>query len=564
MASKVASKVENKDECFTREVLIIAVLMVFLVLAIDLLFYPQTLEDSFIAFRYSQHLAEGYGFGAWNTNGEKVEGYTSVLWMSMMAIAEPLNLQIATLTKVFGIASHLALSLLYLFFPLIRKSDLATKDTPLGQHRDVFIFASLILAFYLPLSWYSTSGMETIAFALLVSLSLLVPLLTERVILIMVVQVALVLMRPEGLLFAVACSVLHLLRRWQAKQPIRPAFLGMAAAITTFLTLTGFRLVVFGQVFPNTYYAKVTGAGIMHLRYGIKSVMSWSNYHQLWSFILCLTVCFCVLSVYRKGLRKNLSLVFLMVFVVGYAFYIVRVGGDNGAAFPYWRHMLHLMPFLALLLATGMVNMIPGPRPMRFVLLTITLLAVNYQILHIQGGRMLKDVASGMKHYPSLIHAPHNEYYLWLAQITDSNTVIASSFGGELPFVVDAVHIDILGLNDPNIAHYGRFDPNGPPDSKTDMAYVLERRPDIIEGYLSARKILGGVPRKWIVGSWRTQMSENLLNHPIFRTEYLFLVDGPYKHFDRSIFIHRSYLANHPLSEKLRCIPVTDTVLYQP
>lgn len=565
MASKVVSKVENKDEHFTHEVLIIAVLMVLLVLAIDLLFYPQTLDDAFIAFRYSQHLAEGYGFGAWNTTGEKVEGYTSFLWMLMIAIAEPLNLQTATLAKVFGIASHLALSLLYLFFPLIHKSDLATRDTPLGQHRDVFIFASIILAFYLPLSWYSSTGMETITFVLLVSLSLLAPLLTEKVILIIIIQVALVLMRPEGILFAVACNALHLLRRWQAKQLIRPVLLGIVAAIAAFLALTVFRLVVFGQVFPNTYYAKFAGAGNMHVVHGIRYVAMWIYYHQLWSFILCLTVCFCILSLYRKGLRKNLSLVFLLVFVVCYTFYIVKIGGDNNSPFPYWRHILHLMPFLSLLLATGLVNMIPEPRPMRFVLFIITLLAVNCQIIYIQEGRMLKDITSGMKHYPTLTHAPHNEYYLWMAQITDSNTVIASSLGGEFPFVVGAVHIDILGLSDSHIAHYGHFDPVEPIDSKTDMAYVLERRPDIIEGYISGQKIVKGIPGKWIVNSrFRGQMHEDLLNNPIFQTEYLFLVDGPYKYLDRAIFIRRSYWANHPLSKKLRCVPVTATSIYKP
>jgi hypothetical protein len=406
--------------------------------------------------------------------------------------------------------------------------------------------------------------METITFVLLVSLSLLAPLLTEKVILIIIVQVALVLMRPEGPLFAVACNMLHLLRRWQAKQPIRPVLFGIIAAIATFLALTGFRLLIFGEVFPNTYYAKFAGSGIMHVQYGIRYVIMWIHYHQLWSFILCLTVCFCILSLYREGLRKNLSLVFLLVFVVCYTFYIVKVGGDNESPFPYWRHILHLMPFLALLLATGVVNMIPASRPIRFVVLIITLLAVNYQILNIQQGRMLKDAAYGMEHYPTLTHSPHNEYYLWMAQITDSNTVIASSLGGEFPFVVNAVHIDILGLSDSHIAHYGRFEPFGPIDSKTDMAYVLERHPDIIEGYISGQRIVEGLPGKQIVGRYRGQMSENLLNHPTFQTEYLFLIDGPYKYLDRAIFIRRSYWANHPLNKKLRCVPVVATSIYKP
>jgi len=33
-----------------------------------------TLDDAYITFRYARHLAEGYGFGAWNHTGEHVEG----------------------------------------------------------------------------------------------------------------------------------------------------------------------------------------------------------------------------------------------------------------------------------------------------------------------------------------------------------------------------------------------------------------------------------------------------------------------------------------------------------
>lgn len=70
-------------------------------------------------------------------------------------------------------------------------------------------------------------------------------------------------------------------------------------------------------------------------------------------------------------------------------------------------------------------------------------------------------------------------------------TTISSSYGGALPYIVDAVHIDALGLNTPYIARHGTFDPDGPQDSKTDMRWVIEQRPDIVEGYLS-----GNSPRR--------------------------------------------------------------------
>lgn len=555
--------VESRKKFYTRELLIIAVLIVLFVLTIDFLFYSQTLEDAFISFRYSQHLGEGYGFGAWNTNSERVEGCTTFLWMLVLALSKLLNLQIATLSKIIGIASHLILSLLFLFFPLICKNDIEKTDPLLGRHRDVFIFSSIMLTFYLPLSWYASTGMETMSFILLVSLGFLVPFCAKGTIVVTVIGIALVLMRPEGLIFAGACNLFHLLRRRQLQQPMWPILTAIIAVIATFFALTVFRLVVFGEIFPNTYYAKAAGAGIMHIVFGIRYIASWVFNHQLLFFFLALTVYFCVLSVYRDGLKKHLSLVFLLAFTAAYTLYIVKVGGDESAAFPYWRHILHQFPFLAILLGVGIVSLIPNLRFLRFLVLAITLLLVNCQILRLHRYRMFTDATYGTKHYLTFTHTPHNEYYLWLSQISDSNTVIASSLGGELPFVVDAVHIDMLGLNEYHIAHYGHFDPDGPVDSKTDMSWVLERRPDILEGYISGSKIIEGKPKSSIVTN-RKRMVQNLLNHPIFKSEYLFLVNGPYEHIDRAIFIHRSYWENHSLQRELHCIPVASTGLYSP
>lgn len=46
-----------------RRLTLFATGLALLTLLADLLFYSFTLEDSFITFRYAEHLAEGYGFG---------------------------------------------------------------------------------------------------------------------------------------------------------------------------------------------------------------------------------------------------------------------------------------------------------------------------------------------------------------------------------------------------------------------------------------------------------------------------------------------------------------------
>ena len=546
----------------SRELLLIAPILVLLLLLIDLLFYPATLEDAFMIFRYSKHIADGHGFGAWNINGERIESITTFLWMVMLALAKPLHIQVETLAKVVGVVSHVCLSLLYLVFPFVCREKLAPDDTPLGRHRDVFIFASIILAFYLPLSWYASTGMETNCFALLVSLAFLAPMMTERVFLLAGIQVALVVMRPEGLVFALGCALFHSLRLRQAGRSAWPTMLALATGLAGFIGVAVLRYVVSGDVLPNSYYAKAGGAGKMHILFGFRYIFSWASSHQLWCFIIFLTVCFCILSLRDKGVGKNLALLFLLAFCAAYVCYIVKVGGDNYWAFPYWRHVLHLMPFISLLVAVGLVNLLPQSRPLRAALLGVLLGVSAYQLPQKHEGVMLADARQTLNNYPTLAHAPHNEYYLWLAELADTNTVIASGLGGELPFVVDAIHIDVLGLNDRWIAHHGRFDPDGPVDSKTDMDWTLKQRPDIIEGYVSGKKIIAGRARQEIVTS-RKQMTNALLNNPIFQRDYVFVVNAPYDHLDRAVFMRTEYWLSHPLRHQLDCVPVLRTSLYR-
>ena len=121
---------------------------------------------------------------------------------------------------------------------------------------------------------------------------------------------------------------------------------------------------------------------------------------------------------------------------------------------------------------------------------------------------------------------PGNAIFVtWLASIASPTTTISSSYGGALPFTVDAVHIDALGLNTPYIARYGTFDPDGPQDSTTDMRWIIEQRPDIVEGYLSGQALLRGAGPDEIIGTRRRKMILEMVSSPRFQREYLFVLE---------------------------------------
>ncbi|GAB4330481.1 MAG: hypothetical protein Kow0099_01070 [Candidatus Abyssubacteria bacterium] len=543
-----------------RAYVILAVILTLAIVALDLIFYPHTLEDAFITFRYSKHLAEGYGFGAWNVGGQRVEGYTNFLWMLLLAAGASLGIPAPTLSKVLGLVSHIGLSLALLFFPLFRKPELTRPDTLGSGDADAFTVSAIISAFYLPMTWYATSGMETLTFALLVCLCLLGPFVFRGSPVAMVVSVLLILMRPEGLFVALACIGYHLWHRRRINQSARPMAVVLVACLITQMLLTLFRMGVFGDILPNTYYAKVAGAGRLHIFFGKAYVQDWLRTHMVWVPAFLAALVFLLWSFWKQGLRTTGLLAFLFVFTTGYLGYIIKVGGDNPAALPFWRHFVHLIPFVAILLATGLNVLTPRKRVIRYMLLAGILAIVNVNVLYAENRRMLKDAQEGLAKYPNLSHSAPNQYIQWIKRIVGPDTTIATASAGELPYTVDVIFIDMLGLNDRDIAHSGRFDPYGPIDSKTNMDSVLRRRPDIIEGYYSGLAIKQGLPKEKVV-TYRPQMAYQMFEHPIFQSEYLFLMNGPYEHMDRALFFHVSYWSQHPAREQLECVPVTKTSL---
>src|SRR5262249_25989993 len=149
----------------------------------------------------------------------------------------------------------------------------------------------------------------------------------------------------------------------------------------------------------------------------------------------------------------------------------------------------------------------------------------------------------------------------WLGSLATPTTTISSSYAGALPFLVDAVHIDALGLNTPYIARHGTFDPNGPQDSKTDMRWVIEQRPDIIEGYLSGLALLRGAGPDEIVGARRRKMILEMLSSPRFQREYVFVRNAPYDRMDRAAFFRRDFWEAHSRRDTLDCVSVAETTL---
>ncbi len=532
----------------------ISILSGVVIIILGVMFYPSTLEDAFITFRYSEHLAEGYGFGAWNTNGERVEGYTSFLWMGLLGVLSFLGINPLTASKIIGIIAHLLLSLCLILVPLIMKKS---------SFSNIFPLMGVFLSGFLPVSFYAASGMETILFSWLICVYFLAGFLdtewSEKIFL--VVGVLLLLVRPEGVLVVGLGIGFVFLLNIQSQRPQRSLIYSIGIFGSVFLIFIVFRYAVFQDIVPNTYWAKAGGVGSKHLAWGKKYLREWQQTHVL-LYYLGIGSLGVILIQWKKISKDWLtfwSLNFVTVLLI--SIYILRIGGDNEAAFPLWRHFIQIFPSILFLAFAFIVIVLKRYRYLQLAIVIVVLLITNYSLLDSQNHRLRTILQENMVNFPSLSHLPPNPYYIWLANFTDQDTTIASSLGGELPYVVDAIHIDILGLNTRHIALEGTFDPNGPVDSKTDMLWVLEQRPDIIEGYLSATRILNNEPANTLIKNWRFQMNYDLITSPIFIEEYCFFVDGPYADLDRALFFRMTYFSEGLQFAGLDCIQIGETSL---
>ena len=500
-----------------RELIALAAIAMTIVAAMAFVLSSLALDDAYITYRYAQHLAEGYGFGAWNHTGPRVEGYSSPLWVVLLAGAARFGADPQVASKVLSLVAALVMLAV-----LFRQRD--------DSHA---ILTGVFLTLYLPFILYTTSGMEAVVFTSLVTLALIGPAEWQPF-----VAPLLIATRPEGALVA-GINVLTMPWRGDRWRSV------VATAITTglmFALIVGHRWLTYGVLAPNTYYAKVAGGGIGHVLIGLVYVGGWMLTH----IVLVAFLGIGAVAVARAGDRRGQTCLLLLV---AYVVYMASAGGDPPSAFPLWRQFIHIAPAWLLVTMTGVVSLV-GARRWRQVGVAVGL------ALAADAGVLIAQVQSGSGPRPGVA-----DYNAWMASISDSTTTIASSYGGALPYVVDAVHIDVLGLSTAHIARHGTFDPDGPQDSKSDMRWVMDQGPDIVEGYVSGSALLRGASAEEVVGERRRKMILEMLTSPRFQREYVFVRNAPYDRLDRAVFLRRDFWEAHPQRSSLDCVPVSETIL---
>jgi arabinofuranosyltransferase len=529
--------------------------MLLLALAVSLLasgiYWEHVLEDAMISFRYALRLAEHYPLGFWNREGPPVEGCTSTLWVVLLSLAGPNVGHIIVLSKACGLACYFAIPAALLW---LSSTEIDPKEMDPAKFREACWFSALGALVYIPLAWYATTGMETALFTLLVTLLVFVPLRTSNVALISVLNILLITTRPDGILFAAGSATYFCV--FDVAHRKRRALI-LTLCLAAFLLVVAARYAYFGELMPNTYYAKAGGSGFLHVGYGLRYVAGWAASH----WYLLVPIVAMSVEVIRGKQRARFPTA-LGIALLGYSLIIIKVGGDNPTAFPLWRHAVQVIPLIFFMTFYALSALGSSVRIKVLMVFLIGAMPIFALFPTWQSEVLRHQALVGIQRPTFFATQPFNPFFIWLKSITGRHTLIATGLAGELPLVVDSPSIDVLGLNDAYIAHHGTFDPKGPVDSKSDMNYVMSRHPDIIEGKIPASLILEGHDYSELLAN-RTQMVQTMLSNQYFKDNYLFVTDAPYQYFDRALFIHKDFYEKSLKDGiPLKAVPVTSAIKY--
>jgi len=456
--------------------------------------YFSLFDDGMITMRYADNLVAGHGL-VWNP-GERVEGFSSPLWVFVLAgfIALFGRLHAVAAVQIFGLL--LALADLLLVALITGRLLEGSKGRDVGALGAV----SLTLTFY-PLFYWSIMGMET---GLVVPLLLFVVLLslrshptTRRCRWIAILLSLACLLRPESVLFVGVFYPFEFARRRQTGTlSMRNLAAEAGLFVAPVLGYQVFRLVYYGQWYSNSYRLKLQG---LSLAEDMKNGWKFSEPFLLWAGWLVLAVGLFVLWSLRRrpsaGREPQADdgrpfadtghvAEFLLLFVA-YAIYQVLVGGD---AWPlYVRFPAPAAVLLMIAFAVSVVlflDRLPrGGSWAACVLGTTFLLLLRWTVsLYIADLFTLTPIYSGES-------ATGVNVALAIRKLTREDATVASFYAGVIPYYSQRRAIDPLGKCDPTIADLPvRRGPawatqgGMPGHNKYDLDYSLkQKRPTVIQ-----------------------------------------------------------------------------------
>ncbi len=435
-------------------------------------YMPFFADDALITIRYAQRFIDGHGL-TW-TDGIRVEGYSNLLWVLILAFFGKMDANMILAARVLGVL--FAVTNIYL---LIQYANNRYKDAPIVLTVALSLFsASAIVAVW------AIGGLENTLVSMLTLLSITRYLDYRKSGEIRSLWFAsaslglLCITRPDGVLLSIILGLYHLIsNRNELKKALTSlSKLAVFPLILYFGQLT-FRILYYGELVPNTAHVKVSPS-LYHAYTGLLYTLRFfkSNFSL---FLIAMSSL--AYLIYKKKSEYVLYIMLLGIWVS----YIAFIGGDFFFAF---RHHLFTIIVFMLVIIDGIGTFLTNNKITKTTkLIAIPLFAVLMTFYVFQ---QVKDDNNTRSRSSLWVFNLQTLGIELKATFGDVQPLIAIDPAGSLPYFTMFPALDMLGLNDYHI-------PRNKPKNMGrgfighelgDPEYVLDSKPDIIQLHLGTRE----------------------------------------------------------------------------
>ncbi|GAB4322021.1 MAG: hypothetical protein Kow0074_13260 [Candidatus Zixiibacteriota bacterium] len=414
-----------------------------------------TQDDAYISYRYAQNALDGHGL-VFN-EGERVEGYTNFFWVILLVLGGLIGFGFDEVSKTLGIGAALALIVLTGFWIRSTWRRLNWGDGLLPAAGSMLLLAANGSVIY-----WAVSGLETLWFTLFVTLAvwawirrswLAVPALAVAS-----------LTRPEGVFIwgLLVLAELAIGEGWK-----RAAALA-GSAVLLLAPFAVFKIVYYGSLFPNPFYAK-TGFSWEYVLSGLDYTWVYLFQFAGYGAVVVLVI---VGAVLLPGRWRIVPLIWL-----AYATYVTLIGGD---VLKVHRFYVPITAFLVTSVAAAIYAIVRRYQPRIAPTVTmglLVLLGVSWHYVPKESVEYFRNMEIGLIRKMTVVGQNLKRY-------DNSNFSLAVSTIGKISYdLMGHRVIDLLGLTDTTIARHPEYiegNESSWRERKFNSTYLLEQKPTYI------------------------------------------------------------------------------------
>ncbi len=400
-------------------------------------------DDAFISFVYADAWVHGDGL-TWF--GEHVEGYTNFLWVAWIALG-----------LLFGIDPvTFAFCGSFIAFALMLWGTWRLALRVLGDGA-VAVLAVVMTATNFSVSSYASGGLETmwqcLFFVWILERALYAdPRRLATGVAMSLAAAALLLIRLDSAVILVVAGFVVARRLVDLRAPLGNWLAWTLPGAAIVGVWAGFKLGYYGNLLPNTYYAKA-GPGNRFPRNGL--VYLWR--FALWYWVAPVFALGTIVAIWRR--QRVARIVPLVASVAAWCVYVAFVGGD----FMEFRFLVPVAPFLFIVLAA--VFAAAGRRVRGGAIASVSAAALVLGFASWRHARTFRGTTAdyALDSIPQLasfygVYRDGDWSRIGRAlakQFGDLDILVALHAAGAIPYYSHIRTLDMWGLNDPWIAHHG-------------------------------------------------------------------------------------------------------------